>query len=77
MRWLFTAGMIACIGGCTSYDPTPPPHLASQQCAKLAEFRTDGARVNGYDEKDQQTVFRYAYADCVKWEAKGYEPGIP
>jgi len=76
MRLLFTAGIITCFGGCASYDPAPP-HLASQPCAKVAEFRTDGARVNGYDEKDQQTVFRYAYADCVKWEAKGYEPPAP
>ena len=77
MWLLITAGMIACLGGCASDDPPSPPHLASQACANVAEFRADGARVNGYDEKDQQTVFRSAYADCVKWEAKGYEPPAP
>ncbi len=37
----------------------------------------DDARVNGYDEKEQLDEFRYSYADCVKWEAKGYEPELP
>lgn len=34
-------------------------------------------RLNGYDERDQLIVFRGAYAECVKWEAKGYEPPPP
>jgi len=35
------------------------------------------AGLNGYNAKDQQTVFRYAYAECVQWENKGYETRIP
>lgn len=62
--------------GCASSDP-PPPQLASKPCAKIAEIRMDDARVNGYDEREQLYAFRYSYADCVKWEAKGYEPEIP
>jgi|GEM_PF-4563298 len=34
-------------------------------------------REYGYDEKEQLDAFRYGYADCVKWEAKGYEPELP
>ena len=76
-RWLIAAGMIACLGGCVGIDPPPPPQLASKLCAKVAESRMSDARVNGYDRKGQQIVFRYVYAECVRWEAKGYEPPIP
>ena len=37
----------------------------------------DDARVNGADARIQQITFRGTYADCVAWEAKGYEPVIP
>ena len=77
MRWLITAGMVACLGGCGGGDPPPRPQLASKPCAEAAQSRMTDARVNGYDQKDQQIAFRYSYADCVKWEAKGYEPRIP
>jgi hypothetical protein len=77
MRWLITAGMIACLGGCESGDPPPPPQLASKPCAEVAQSRMADARANGYGHKDQETAFRYSYADCVKWEAKGYEPPAP
>ena len=77
MRWrLIGTAIILSAGGCTSGDP-PPPRLASKPCAKVAEIRMSDARVNGYDEKAQNTVFQYSYDDCVKWEARGYEPAIP
>ena len=77
MRWLITAGMIACLGGCAGGDLPPTPKLASKPCALVAQNRMRDARVNGYDETTQNVVFRYSYADCVKWEAKGYEPTSP
>ena len=76
MRWLVMGSVIACVSGCASNDP-PLPHLASQPCAKVAESRMNDARVNGDDAAAQNAVFRFSYADCVKWEAKGYEPPIP
>ena len=76
-RWLLTAGMILSVGGCANDDPPSPSQgLASKPCAKAAEDRMLDGRVNGYDRTAQQIVFRAAYADCVKWEAKGYEPEI-
>ena len=54
-----------------------PQGLASKPCAKVAEIRMSDARLTGSDERDQQIVFRGTYADCVQWEAKGYEPPIP
>ena len=77
MRLLITAGMIACLGGCASHDPPPPRQLASKPCARVAESRMDDARVNGYGERAQNIVFRYSYDECVKWEAKGYQPPAP
>ena len=77
MRWLITAGLVACLGGCADSDPSPTQKLASKPCALVAQGRMRDARVNGYDEKGQQIVFRGAYADCVRWEAKGYEPPSP
>lgn len=77
MRWrLIATAIILSAGGCTSSDP-PPPRLASKPCSKVAESRKNDARVNGSDESTQNIVFRYSYDDCVKWEAKGYEPAIP
>jgi hypothetical protein len=76
MWWLIIAGVIACLGGCADSD-LPSPKLASKPCAVVAKSRMSDARVNGYDVKNQQTVFRYVYADCVRWEAKGYEPPSP
>ena len=76
-RWLFAAGMVLSVGGCAhDAPPDPTQRLASKPCAKVAEIRLNDARVNGHDATDQQIVFRGAYADCVKWEAKGYEPPI-
>jgi hypothetical protein len=77
MRRLIIAGIIACAGGCAAIDPPPQKHLASKPCELVAQSRMTYAGFNGYDAKDQQIVFRGAYADCVKWEAKGYEPPIP
>jgi hypothetical protein len=37
----------------------------------------DYAGLNGHDAKDQQIVFRYVYAECVRWETKGYNTPIP
>jgi hypothetical protein len=76
MRWVLVAGMIACLCGCANDDP-PKPKLASKPCAAVAQTRMTYAGFNGYDGKDQQIVFRYAYADCMQWRAKGYEPPIP
>jgi hypothetical protein len=71
-----TTAILLFTGGCASSDP-PPPELASKPCAKLAESRMRDGREYGYDEKEQLDAFRYGYADCVKWEAKGYEPELP
>ena len=68
--------MVLATGGCADSDP-PPPRLASKPCAKVAESRLDDARVNGYGEKAQRDAFRYGYSECVRWEAKGYEPASP
>jgi hypothetical protein len=77
MRWAFVACIVACVGGCTSSDPPPLPNLASKPCALVAQAKMIDGRRNDYSETEQQIVFRGAYADCVKWEAKGYEPPIP
>jgi hypothetical protein len=66
------------VGGCARTGPfVAPAHLASKRCAKVAEDRTMDGRVNGYDEQLQQAVFRDTYADCVKWEARGFRPVSP
>lgn len=62
--------------GCVPDDPLAP-QLASKPCAKVAESRMTDARANGYDEEAQNIAFRYGYDECVKWQAKGYEPEIP
>ena len=80
MRWLRVGGMIMCVCGCAGNDPpasTLASKLASKPCALVAQRRMNYAGLNGYDAKDQQTVFRYAYAECVQWETKGYETRIP
>ena len=77
MRWLIIAGMIACSGGCAKNDSLPSPQLASKPCAKVAEGRMEDARVDGYTANAQIIAFRYSYNECVKWEDKGYEPGVP
>jgi hypothetical protein len=71
-----TTAILLIAGGCMDSDP-PPSRLASKPCAKMAESRMADARANGYTEDEQIDEFRYNYADCVKWEAKGYEPEIP
>ena len=77
MRWgLISTAILLAAGGCALDDP-PPPQLASKPCAKVAETRMTDGRANGYDEEAQHIVFRYAYDECVKWQAKGYEPEIP
>ena len=79
MRWVIIAGIIACVSGCASDadDPPPTPQAASKPCAVAAQSRAYYAGVNGYNARDQRIVFRYVYAECVKWEAKGYEPPSP
>jgi hypothetical protein len=72
--------MIVCVSGCApNHQPasTFAPELASKPCALVAQRRMDDAGFNGHDAKDQRIVFRYVYADCVRWEAKGFEPPIP
>lgn len=75
-RWICIAGIALCTWGCAADDP-PPPRLASKPCAAVAAGKMADARVNGQDGNAQRIVFRYYYADCVKWEAKGYEPPSP
>lgn len=58
-------------------DPPRAPHLASKACETVAEARMNDARVNGHGVRDQQIVFRGSYADCVRWEAKGYRTEVP
>ena len=78
MRWIALAAGAVVMAGCAA-PPKPPPiaGLASKPCAQVARIRMDDARVNGADARIQQITFRGTYADCVAWEAKGYEPVIP
>jgi hypothetical protein len=78
MRCIALAAWAVVIAGCAA-PPKPPPmaSMASKPCARVAQIRMDDARVNGADARTQQITFRGTYADCVAWEAKGYEPAIP
>ena len=62
--------------GCVE-KPRLDTKLASKPCASLARVRMQDARANGYEDRLQRVVFEGTYADCVAWEAKGYEPQIP
>jgi len=76
LRAILALATILSFCGCAS-NPPALPHLASRGCAAVAQNRMSDARANGYSEADQIVVFRGSYADCVKWEEKGYEPKIP
>lgn len=77
-RLLIAMAAVLSVGGCARTNAfVAPEHLTSKRCAKVAEDRTMDGRVNGYDEQLQQAVFRDTYADCVKWEAKGFRPVSP
>jgi hypothetical protein len=78
MRWIaLVAGTLLTTGCAAPEKPPTPQNLASKPCAQLALTRMEDARANGSDARIQQITFRGTYADCVAWEAKGFEPSTP
>ena len=77
MRWIALAISALLIGGCVAPQKVPEERLASEPCAKVARSRMNDWRINGADTTIQQIAFRGSYADCVVWEAKGFEPAMP
>jgi hypothetical protein len=78
MRRFLAVSILLSAGGCADGDqPAISQRLTSKSCAMVAETRMGDARLGGYDGNAQAIVFRGSYADCVKWQAKGFEPEIP
>ena len=71
---LLTGG---CADGDAQFDQTLMAGLASRSCAQVAHVRMSDARAAGADAGLLEATFRGTYADCVRWEAKGFPQVSP
>jgi hypothetical protein len=66
--WLVAlSGLALC--GCATQETDAYRGNPMDRCFMVAEQRMRDGASNGDDERLQHIVFRYTYADCVKWNA--------